>query len=76
MIMNFEQWWKDNAHKFPQADHSADGHEEVAAAAWNSAVKAAAEIADRHFIYGHSVAGPEFAKAGADVIRKLKHSFR
>lgn len=32
----FEQWWKANAYKFPQADYAADSYEEIAHAAWEA----------------------------------------
>jgi Lar family restriction alleviation protein len=35
-------------------------------------IERAAKVAEAHFIPGHSVAGPHFAKACADEIRKLK----
>ena len=34
-----------------------------------AAMEKAAKIAERHYIYGHSVAGPEFAARGAAAIR-------
>lgn len=32
----FEQWWKANAYKFPQADYAANSYEEIARAAWEA----------------------------------------
>ena len=40
----------------------------------DKALEEAAELADVHFIYGHSVAGPHFAAALAEKIRSLKGS--
>ena len=38
----------------------------------NAALEEAAKSAARHFIPGHSVAGPAFAQDGAEKIRALK----
>jgi hypothetical protein len=37
--LTFDQWWKDNSYKFPDADLPRYGHEEVARAAWEAAQK-------------------------------------
>jgi hypothetical protein len=45
---------------------------------WDAAVaferEACAKLAEAHFIFGHSVAGPHFASALADKIRKRSNA--
>jgi len=38
-MISFDEWWKADKYKFPQADYAAADCEEVARAAWEFAVE-------------------------------------
>lgn len=58
--MTFDEWWKDNSYKFPQADYPQDGHEEVAKAVWNAAIDAAVATIGNLDVYQREEVGESY----------------
>ena len=65
--MTFDEWWKQT--KPAECDELKPYFEEAWEISAATEREACAKLADAHFIYGHSVAGPHFAAALADAIR-------
>lgn len=70
--MTFNEWWTSIDKRGLETRSGVDLFEVLCKMTWNAAIEASAKQAERHYVFGHSVAGPEFADAGAQQIRSLK----